>query len=657
MVYLRRGLKDEERLVEKKNITSGDYTIKVYNLPEDATAKEVHDYFSQFGRLHSKNDDDKNEKNKNINKHVDHLFVNANYFDTLGVTLIRNDADLIDAAYNLMEATEALRSVDTANVKEVAKLKGAHLKWKTKYLQLREKTYKCAGAAYVTYEHVSGKEKCLHAFRQISGNTSAGRTNFGFPIKFRSSDILTQNLQIESAPEPSDILWKNQAVSPLEVSIRTYIVNFVSFLYLILIAFVMVYFASYTKAHGIFGIGVLGVVGNILCCLTSIVILMPLASLLEKQPTRAKLEEVTFLKLAWFQWAGTIFATLYVFGLDEYSSTSLNVLSSEQIRYWGSGLPTEICNITRFNNTKTSLKIYLDQNIASLDQQQCWAYTLHLYGTGISEFLIGNLMGDIAIINMLDYWCPVWWVETKILANTAYYQKDLNKHFEGVDFKPFLRYQILLKFLLVGMTASCIDNPRILTLSVAICYYQCYGIEKFCFLLRYNKPPLFPTQMYQVAIQYGLPLALFTHLVSGQLLFGLTYEYVGDGWTYFPNKIGSYGTISLIFFCLGIVFICLWFLPLPIWKFDSGNAAAIVPLFSPNGVDEEVYPDDLTPHKKLRRLNTTQEQADKMKHHTTFKTALLANAKHLDIGRLRRVEVERYVPNPRRREFGILKIN
>ena len=111
------------------------------------------------------------------------------------------------------------------------------------------------------------------------------------------------------------------------------------------------------------------------------------------------------------------------------------------------------------------------------------------------------------------------------------------------------------------------------------------------------------------------------------------------------------------FFCLGIVFICLWFLPLPIWNFDSGNAATIVPLFGPNGVDEEVYPDYLTPHKKLRRLNTTQEQADKMKYHTTFKTALLANAKHLDIGRLRRVEVERYVPNPRRREFGILKIN
>ena len=88
----------------------------------------------------------------------------------------------------------------------------------------------------------------------------------------------------------------------------------------------------------------------------------------------------------------------------------------------------------------------MDKNIANLNDEQCWAFTLDLFGRGISEFLIGNLLGDIAIINMLDYLCPVWWVETKLLAGTAYYQKDLNKHFEGVDFKPFLRYQILLKF-------------------------------------------------------------------------------------------------------------------------------------------------------------------------------------------------------------------
>ena len=662
MIYLRRGLKLHTRLLGKKNIMSCDYTIKVYNLPADVTAKEIHDYFSQFGRLH--NDEDEEEEKTRKQKHVDHLFVNANYFNTLGVTLIRNDSELIDAGYTLMETTEALRAVDLTNQLQIDKLKADHLKSKKHYLKLREKEYKCTGTAYVTYASIIGKEKCLKSFRQVQRIGQHESTNFLHPIKFRNDDALTEKLLVKTAPEPSDILWKNQSVSHTEVSIRTFIVNVASFLYLIFIACIMIYFASYTKAYGIFGKGILGVIGNVLCCLTSIVILMPLASLLEKQHTRSKLEEVTFLKLAWFQWAGTIFATLYVFGLDDYSSTQLGVLSSEQMGQWGSGLPTNNCNITRFNDTKISLKSFLDKNIANLNDEQCWAFTLDLFGRGISEFLIGNLLGDIAIINMLDYLCPVWWVETKLLAGTAYYQKDLNKHFEGVDFKPFLRYQILLKFLLVGMTASCIDNPRILSLSVAICFYQCYGIEKFCFLLRYNKPPMFPTTMYKNAIEYGLPLALFIHLISVQLMFGITYEYVGGGakgqvgdgkLNYYPNPIGAYGTVSLVFFCLGSVFICMWFLPLELWEFKE-SSTSVSPIFN----DEMDGGDSINTSYDsgvVRHLDTTQDQASRMQRNLTFKDALLANQVHSDIGRLRRVEVERYIPNPRRREFGILKIN
>merc|ERR1712167_224580 len=97
-------------------------------------------------------------------------------------------------------------------------------------------------------------------------------------------------------------------------------------------------------------IALLGTVGNILCCITSIVLLMPLLSVLEGVNTRSTLEVGAFLKLSWFQYAGTIFATLYVFGLDE-KATMLTALSNEQISRWGSGLPTKNCQIPRFNYT------------------------------------------------------------------------------------------------------------------------------------------------------------------------------------------------------------------------------------------------------------------------------------------------------------------
>ena len=634
-----------------KNIMSRDYTVQISNLPANVTAPELHNYFSQFGNLHCNPHNGKNSK-----VHIDHLFANANYFDSLGVTLIRNDADMIDTAYQLMEVAEELRRVDAKDQKLVAILTNRHQKLKSEYLKLREKKYVCAGSAFVTYESVVSKQKCLQAFQTLhTSNADNSVCDFLVPTVFRNSQNLTKKLKVRTAPEPSDLLWKNLSTPPSEVFCRQLIVNFVSCLYLFGISLLMVYFATFTKANGIFGVGVLGVVGNILCCLTSIVIFMPLASLLEKQHTRSKLEAVTFLKLAWFQWAGTIFATLYVFGLDEHSTAAFGVMSRDQMALWGTGLPTLNCNISRFNNTHTSKPIFLKQNIAALSPEQCWAFTLDLYGGGISEFLIGNLLGDIAVINMLDYLCPVWWIETKFLAPTAYYQKDLNKHFEGVDFKPFLRYQILLKFLLVGMTASCIDNPRILTLSVALCYYQCYGIEKFCFLLRYNKPPMFQTQMYEVAIRYGLPLALLIHLIMGQLLFGLTYEYnglgepgqIGDGkWDYYSNALGVYGDVSFAFFVLGLLFTCIWFMPLRVWEFRKD--ASITPMFNM---------DNATKNSGKEPTDTNQESIRIMQRNLKFRDALTAYKRQIEIGRVRRIEVEKYIPNPRRREFGILKIN
>ena len=630
MINLRQGLIKQQRRVGEKNIMSRDYTIQISNLPSDVTAQEVHNYFSQFGNLHCELNNRKSAK-----VHVNHLFANANHFDSLGVTLIRDDANMIDIAYQLMEATEALRRVDADDKKLIADLTNRHQKLKSDYLELREKKYICVGLAFVTYESVVSKQKCLQAFQTLHArNANDGACDFLVPTKFRNNQNLTNKLKVKTAPEPSDILWKNLSTPPSEVLCRQLFVNILSCVYLFGVSLLMVYFATFTKANGIFGVGVLGVLGNILCCLTSIVILMPLASLLEKQHTRSKLEAVTFLKLAWFQWAGTIFATIYVFGLDEHSTAAFDVMSREQMALWGTGLPTLNCNISRFNNTQTSKPVFLEQNIAALSPSQCWAYTLDLYGGGISEFLIGNLLGDVAVINMLDYLCPVWWVETKILAPTAYYQKDLNKHYEGVDFKPFLRYQILLKFLLVGMTASCIDNPRILTLSVALCYYQCYGIEKFCFLLRYNKPPMFQTQMYEVAIRFGLPLALIIHLLMGQLLFGLTYEYhglgksgqIGDGkWNWYSNRLGIYGDVSLVVFVLGLLFTCVWFLPLQIWEFRKEASVAPIPIT-----------DDST--RKGHDLLYNRESIQIMQRNLNFRDALNAYEKKLEIGRVRRIE-------------------
>ena len=128
--------------------------------------------------------------------HVDHLFANANHFDSLGVTLIRNDANMIDTAYQLMEATEALRHVDANDKKIVAVLTNRHQKLKSDYLELREKNYICTGMAFVTYESVVSKQKCLQAFQTLHArNANIGVCDFLVPTKFRNNENLTNKLK------------------------------------------------------------------------------------------------------------------------------------------------------------------------------------------------------------------------------------------------------------------------------------------------------------------------------------------------------------------------------------------------------------------------------------------------------------------------------
>ena len=103
--------------------------------------------------------------------------------------------------------------------------------------------------------------------------------------------------------------------------------------------------AAYNSQHsqdagalglGIVTLGLLGTLGNVVCCLTSIVLFMPTLSILEGVHTRSELEIIAFCKLAFFQTMGVVLSTLYVFSLDE-ESVFLQTLSSEQFSRMGSG--------------------------------------------------------------------------------------------------------------------------------------------------------------------------------------------------------------------------------------------------------------------------------------------------------------------------------
>jgi hypothetical protein len=93
------------------------------------------------------------------------------------------------------------------------------------------------------------------------------------------------------------------------------------------------------------------------------------------------------------------------------------------------------------------------------------------------------------------------------------FQIDVNKIYEGVDYKPFLRYQILLKFLFTALFLSHIDNPRIMYFWVAACFWQSLEIDRYCYVLRYRKPPYFDSNMvYCVSFRFCSKNKYFTFL-------------------------------------------------------------------------------------------------------------------------------------------------
>ena len=611
MVWLRRSMKLHEREVQYRNINASDYAIQVDGLPDDATENEIHDYFSKFGELHSE-----------PGPFIPNIY--QTQFDKTGVYVVRNDTDLITNAYAIIEINSAIRSADPANKLVLRKLETNRKHLIETYLRLKGSSYRCTGKSFVVYKFSKMQSKVLANYKQDA-------KHFLFRGKIP--------LSIVEAPDPTDLLWRNLSSSHTIVLLRQIIIGLLSFVYLYFVSLVMVYCAAFNKANASnFFVALLGTVGNILCCITSIVLLMPLASVLEGVHTRSMLEVVAFLKLSWFQWAGTIFATLYVYGLDD-NAVLLEPLSEAQRKVWGSGLPTKICNTTRFNSSSSIRSAgfpdkLMPSDVAAYGEVECWAFTLHLFGTGLSSFLIGNLVGDVLLINMIDWLCPPWWGATIGGIKNAFYQEDLNKAFEGADFHPYLRYQILLKFLMVGMTASCIDNPRVLSLFVAICFIQCYGIEKYNFLLRYREPPAYGAFMYNVVVLYGLPSALLIHCVMAEMMFGFTYGLTADfSLIVETNEVNGtrYGTISLVFFFIALTFCIVWLLPFKFWEFESPKKK------------DQIFPEE--------------DSVQRLAAELSFYQGLVAVQDKLEITRHRNIKVVKYMPDPTRREFGVLKLN
>ena len=141
---------------------------------------------------------------------------------------------------------------------------------------------------------------------------------------------------------------------------------------------------------------------------------------------------------------------------------------------------------------------------------------------------------DIGISNGLDIVCPTWWIATSIVSRLCHFQRDLNKIYEGVDFKPFMRFQILLKFVFMGCLMNKVDGPRIMNFWVAACFWTCMELERFCFVKYYCRGPLHSIDIMHSVVNHCMPAALLMHMWSSFLTFGVSWSLYDTSYTPFP---------------------------------------------------------------------------------------------------------------------------
>ena len=662
-------------VVAEKDITASDFSVKISGVPKDATALELATHFSQFGELYRSKDLQPN------------LFDNA--FDQTGVSLVRNDAAFIKATFDLIECKAHISELavdDAEDMKKKIKLDLQLEQFQGTYDALRAQDYHCAGTAFVSYMYQDGRNACLAGTKH---GTFSKRIDHGVGSTFQCEQKMTNKykhnvlLTAEIAPDPNDLLWKNLQNSQCNILTRQCIIGTVSFFYLMLLGMVMAYFAAHSREyskHGLISLGLLGILGNVLCCVTSIVLLMPILSTYEGVYQRSTLEIITFLKVGFFQTMGVVIGTLYVFSLDEPAADG-RAFSNAQLGAVGSGLPTTNCSIRRFQNTTLGAG-----NVTLLDADSCFAYTLHLFGSGMGPYLIGTLIADLALINMIDLLCPPWWVETG-LAHLKKYQIDVNKIYEGVDYKPFLRYQILLKFLMTALFLSHIDHPRIMYFWVAVCFWQSLEIDRYCYVLRYRTPPYFDSSMINVVIVYALPIGLLIHTAMHLFFFGLDWNWDEHKTTFrltVALRQGFIPVVTVVFFVLVGLFLVVWFLPLKFWLFGTDKWAEDEHSKQGGGVSSKSRPHlSRSASKALMRHKQEQQEGDDgtisdaedtrvagQLADLSFSDALQVHADNVAggvgsgdrtndniISHLLYIEVRKYIPDPIRREFGVLKLN
>lgn len=170
------------------------------------------------------------------------------------------------------------------------------------------------------------------------------------------------------------------------------------------------------------------------------------------------------------------------------------------------------------------------------------------WGTAVGGFLLGALGGDLGLLNTIDYLCPFWGA-VKLGAPKVTCQSQLEEIYAGADWMIYLRYQFVLKFLVIAFVMSQVVHPNLLVLICSLCFFQSFMIERRGMARLYKKPPLYSDYMQSIVVVYIMPVILILHVVFSVTIYSNTFMRV---------SVVTYVFLSLTALFV-LVFCIIWF--------------------------------------------------------------------------------------------------
>jgi len=205
LYWLRYKQRQVAHSVDRRYITTGDYSVEVRNIPLLANESALYQFFEQYGRV----------------SQVQIGFRCSGYV-RLFERWKKHDVELAETRVGLALLAEQGHALDSARAAtraaKIDTLQNEMIDLESEMARLQAVELISSGAAFVIFETEAGRRACLKAhhlsawtrFLEMIGWTTK-HARFGDSV----------DLSVVPAPEPSDVFWENLEVGPHEVRKRS----------------------------------------------------------------------------------------------------------------------------------------------------------------------------------------------------------------------------------------------------------------------------------------------------------------------------------------------------------------------------------------------------------------------------------------------------